>query len=101
MKISRELAQKFLSDVPEQNNFWVNNGPILKNLCELADFLRDVDDATYEYHVNKEKNDFSSWILQIIGDEKLAKDIFKNRNKESTYRKIQARIELLTKLANY
>ena len=29
----------------------------------------------FNFHVNSEKNDFSSWIYDVIGDIKLAEDI--------------------------
>jgi hypothetical protein len=99
MRITKELAKKFLSNVPEHHNFWVNNGPVLRNLNELAKALKDMDADTFVYHANKERNDFSSWINEIVGDEKLAKEIFKSRNKKFMLKKLKDRITLLKKLS--
>ena len=99
MKISKELAEKFLSDVQESNCFWVNNGPILRNLDDLATALEYIDDVTYSHHVNKEKNDFSNWIKDIIGDELLAKEISKSRSKDFALKKVEERVFLLKKVA--
>lgn len=99
MRVTKELAQKFLSDVPEHHHFWVNNGPVLKNLKELTLAFKDMEDGTFVYHANKEKNDFSNWVSQIVGDEKLAKDIFKSRNKVFAFKKLKSRLDLLKKLS--
>ncbi len=77
-----------LQDVPPQHVFWVNNGPLLRNIYELRDELKSMRDETYSYHVNREKNDFSSWARDIIGDEKLARDLRKSRGREEASERI-------------
>ena len=68
-------AKRALGDVSPEFVFYVCNGEILKNLEELGKALKRMDDTAYEYHVNAERNDFSTWIKDIVGDDKLAKDI--------------------------
>lgn len=96
---AKEDAIKYLSDVAAEQSFWVNNGPILKNLSELAEFLPQMDDASYSHHVNREKNDFGKWIKDIIGDQKLANELMSSKNKESAVKKIRSRINSLKKKA--
>lgn len=94
-RISTENAQKTLSDVPRENNFYSNDGRVLKSLSDFASYLQVVDTSTFKYHVNQERNDFSKWILEVIGDTKLSRELMRVRSKETCFRKVNNRIEEL------
>lgn len=96
---TKDEARKYLSDTSPEQSFWVNNGPILKNLEELANVLPCIGDETFKHHVNNEKNDFSSWIRDAIGDQKLANDLLSSKSKESIVKKITNRLNSLRKKA--
>ena len=98
--VTRDDARKYLGDCEPENCFWVNNGPILKNLYELSDTLASLRDDLFSHHVNQDKNDFSSWIRDVIGDQKLANDIISSRNRESMSKKVQARLNALKRKAS-
>ena len=68
-------ARRFLVDVPIEHSFRYRDGKILRNMKELYDAFSVMTDETYVFHHNKEKNDFSNWVRDIIGDTKLAKDL--------------------------
>ncbi|MBU2634558.1 MAG: hypothetical protein KJ674_04930 [Nanoarchaeota archaeon] len=91
-------ADKFLSNVPEEHNFWCNNGAEIKNLKELEIALRKMDDDTHDHHVNKERNDFHNWIRDIVQDEKLANELTKKKNRKSTHKTINNRVKILKNL---
>lgn len=92
---TKEKASAYLRDAPPEQCFWVNNGPVLKNLEELANALPQMGDEVYACHANKEKNDFSRWINDVIGDKKLANDLLSSRNKESASKKVKNRLNSL------
>ena len=96
---TKDEAKRYLCNTSSEQCFWVNNGPILKNLEELANALPDINDETFNHHVNSEKNDFSSWIKDIIGDNTLANDLLSSRTKESAVNKIRRRLNSLRKRA--
>lgn len=96
---TKDEAAEYLCDVAPEQCFWINNGPILKNLNELTSALQNIDDSTYRYHANSEKNDFSKWVSEVIGDQKLANDLLSSKNKESAAKKINARLNSLKKKA--
>ena len=96
---TKDEAKRYLCDAAPEQCFWVNNGPVLKNMEELADALQQMNDETYTYHANKEKNDFSRWITDIFQDQKLANDLLSSRNKESAVKKLKSRISSLKKKA--
>ena len=87
-------AKKALKEVSPEFVFNVCNGDVLKNLNELASALKRTDDFTYGYHVNTEKNDFSNWIKDVIGDDKLAKDLY-SKDKKTALSIINLRIKWL------
>ena len=95
--VTKDEARRFLSDCAPEQCFWVNNGPILKNIEELASTLPDISDDIFQHHVNSEKNDFSNWIKYVIGDEKLANDVLSSKNKDSALKKVRNRLNALKK----
>ncbi len=96
----KDEAARYLCDVAPEHCFWVNNGPILKNVEELAGALEAISEDSYNYHANKDKNDFSKWVSEIIGDQKLANDLLSSRNRKSAVNKVKARLNSLKKKAS-
>jgi hypothetical protein len=94
-KITKDQAQKLLGDVPEDKVFWGQNGKVFRNLYELERGLNSMADEAYRYHVNVEKNDFSVWVRQVIGDESLADDLENTQNRLDAAMKVESRIHLL------
>jgi hypothetical protein len=95
IKISREEASRRLGDVPDDKHFWCHDGRFLKNLKELENALTDMSDETFHYHSDEEKNDFSKWIREVVGDEKLANDLSKAKSRVQTSQAIAQRISFL------
>jgi len=92
----KELAQKLLAKVPDEYVFRCQDGRILRDMKELAEALATMTDETFAYHSNAEKKDFSNWVRDIIGDEKLAKDVGKASNRTQAARQVAGRIAILT-----
>lgn len=97
--VKKEEAKKYLSGCMPEQCFWVNNGPILKSIEELANALPQMSNETFRHHVNGERNDFSNWIRQVIGDKKLAEELTKSSSKDSALKKLKARLNSLKKMA--
>lgn len=98
-KILKEHAERRLANVPDQYVFWCNDGRMIRSIRELKEALELMSEATYAYHANREKNDFSNWIKDIIGDEKLARDLSKSSDKRQAFEYVKAReVFLLGKL---
>lgn len=95
VKLTKDKAQVFLSDVAGEYVFWLCDGRTLKSLDELALALKDMRDDVFSYHVNGEKNDFAKWIGAIIGDKTLASSVSKLKTRGGIQAKIDNRIKLL------
>ena len=93
--VTKEEALRYLSEVAPERCFWVNNGPVLKKLEDLANFLPNMSEETFKHHVSRDKNDFSSWINDIVGDKTLANELLSSKSKDSIAKKIQKRLTIL------
>ncbi|MBD3203359.1 hypothetical protein GF327_03635 [Candidatus Woesearchaeota archaeon] len=86
----RELKKIFQKhhahmEVKQELFFNVKNGMTIKSLSELNDKLPEIPDEVFFFHVNENKNDFSTWINDVFGLKNLAKDLSgaKSRNEFS------------------
>lgn len=95
VKISKEEANRRLGDVPEDKRFWCHDGKVVKNLRELEKALNDMSDETFYYHSSEGRKDFSNWIRDVVGDEKLARDLSKARSRTQASQAVAQRISFL------
>lgn len=79
-------------DVAPEKAFWVRDGQVLKNLKDLAVALEKMSEATFKYHVTKEKNDFTKWVKDVFGDEKLAKELSTAKTAKAAANKVKVKI---------
>ena len=73
--------------------FWINNGPILKNLEDLKNALKKISEETFKCHVNKEKNDFANWIKNALGDRILANKLAKIKTIKTTIKAVEEELK--------
>jgi hypothetical protein len=97
-RISEEQARSFLRQVDAEKGFWVNNGAVLSNLEELSKQLKSIAPEQFSHHVNSEKNDFSIWVHEVIGDSALAKSISRAKTPQTLKRTLDKRVSYLKKL---
>jgi hypothetical protein len=95
VKMTRSVAEAMLGDVSEEKRFWSSDGRYLKNLEELRDALNQMADETFSYHSSENKTDFSNWVKDVIGDEKLGRDLLKCTNKVQAAKAVADRVAWL------
>lgn len=91
-KVSLKLVQ-----AKDMKCFWVNQGPILKNLLELEVALEKMSDEMFGRHVSKNRNDFAEWVEHVLMDSETA-DALRKAKKPTTARKVVVRQLKLYKL---
>ena len=67
--------------IPEKY-FYLADGKVLKNVSELTDELKKMDDLVYNHHVSIIRNDFANWIRDVYLELELAEVITKAKNKK-------------------
>ena len=95
--ILKQEAQRLLANVPEACVFRCSNGVVLHNMKELANELEAMTEDTYASHANAQKNDFITWAMDVLKDERLAKDLRKSPGRTAAAEVAANRIALLTK----
>ena len=96
--LTKEEAKRILSNTAPERAFWVNNGPIVKSVIELATAAKKLTPAQFMHHANKAKNDFARWVEEVIRDSELARQIKKVKTKEGLASAVTSRLKQLQKL---
>ncbi|MGA2158160.1 MAG: hypothetical protein ABSG90_02960 [Dehalococcoidia bacterium] len=92
---NKEDAQRVLKHVPDEKRFYCHDGKILNNIFDLKTALDTMSGHTYGYHVNEEKNDFARWVKEVLGDDKLARDLTKMMEQKDAAALVAERINWL------
>jgi hypothetical protein len=89
----KRSAKTALAEAPPDKCFWVNGGPILKNLRELCDALaQSISDEQFAYHVGGDRNDFARWVEEVLGDATCAKALRRARTRQAARQALAARL---------
>jgi hypothetical protein len=100
IKIEKQQVERFLAKVPEEFVFWSHDGRVLRDMKDLKDALTSISDQDYTYHANETKKDFSNWVRDIIGDEKLAQDLVMAISREQAAKIVEERYTFLNSQAD-
>ena len=94
-KMTKEIAVKMLGEVPNGKQFYCTDGRVMKNLPELESALKEMSEETFCYHSSETRSDFSTWVRDVIGDEKLSRDLQKGTSRTRAVKKVADRIAWL------
>ena len=91
----KPAGRRALVDAPPDRCFWVNYGPVLKDLRELRDALaHGISDAQFAYHVGPGKNDFANWVEAVLDDAACAKALRRARTRSGARRAVAAGLRI-------
>jgi hypothetical protein len=91
-------TEKYLAKVPEAYVFWCHDGQIFRDIEDLINGFDLMSDDIFFFHANDEKNDFSCWIADIIGDSDLAEEVKQTKTRHQAKKATQQRYYDLTTL---
>jgi hypothetical protein len=95
VRITKTVAENRLGNVPQGKEFWCRDGQVLKSLPQLGVALKQMDEETFRHHSSESRNDFSNWVRDVIGDEKLSRDLLKSATQAQAAKSIEYRIAWL------
>ncbi len=95
-EMSKKTAKKLLADVPQEHAFRFHDGRILGNMGDLGEALKTMEKDTFASHASAQKNDFSNWVRDVIGDRKLAGDLDRSSNRTQAAKKVVERVAFLS-----
>jgi hypothetical protein len=73
--------------------FWVADGRVLANLCDLNDTLGSIHEDVFYHHVGEDKNDFAEWVAHILNDHALADSLRKSTKPQAAQKVVKARLQ--------
>jgi hypothetical protein len=94
-KITKAIVEERLADIPQEKQFWCSDGRVFKNLSELAAALREMSDETFRHHSNETRSDFGNWVRDVIGDDKLSRDLQKSTTQAQAAKAVADRVAWL------
>jgi hypothetical protein len=94
---TKQDAARVLSDTSGDKSFFCHDGCVSRNLQQLAECLAHMPDDSYRHHVTPVKNDFSTWVRDVLGDDKLANNLARCTSRAESVKAIRDRIAWLQK----
>jgi hypothetical protein len=89
-----KAARHGLVEAPAERCFWVNHGPILRNLRELSDALTaGISDEQFAHHVTEERNDFAAWVEVVLEHPECAQALRRARTRVGAARAVKKYVE--------
>jgi hypothetical protein len=73
---------KVLRKVRPEHTFQAIDGKKIRSIIELACELDNMSHETYKHHVKDDRNDFSKWIKECIGDLELSDKLLGLKRKD-------------------
>ena len=81
--IALDIQKDLYSKKVEPHNYFVlRNGKTIKSIDDLYNELKKESGSLFKYHVNGERNDFSTWVEHVFNDRFLADQISQAKSKE-------------------
>jgi hypothetical protein len=81
-KANHEHKKVIHKEILPENYFLVIDGSTIKNIDELSEAFDRMSDDVFFYHVNEFKNDFSTWVRDVLGDNEFADELRLAKNPE-------------------
>ena len=85
----------------EDKYFRLHMGSEVRSLEELRDSLKTMSRETFEHHVTNDRNDFASWVGDVLKDYSLSAKLNKLKSREAILGEVSRRIHWLDKQLDY
>ncbi|NTV23423.1 MAG: hypothetical protein HGA85_03545, partial [Nanoarchaeota archaeon] len=76
-------------DAKPESYFSASNGDVIRCLSELDSALERMDDFSFHFHVNSEKNDFAEWANSVYQDKSVSDGLRKTITREEMIKLIR------------
>ncbi len=75
--------------------FFTKDGKVLRNLADLKEELKVMPPGVFNHHVNDQRNDFSNWVRDVFGHEKLADKIGNAKTRDDLFNLLDKNVALM------
>ena len=91
-----EVTGSVLRDVEGDTSFRFCDGSEARSLSEFRERLAALEEDSFRHHANDHRNDFSAWLKDVVGDERLAQDM-EDATQEQALALVKARLTFLSR----
>ncbi len=74
-----------LTEAPAGQYFVIHNGPTLKDLWDLEYYLGTMTKKQFDHHTADGRNDFASWVRDVLKEGEIAYELEKVRGRKEMY----------------
>ena len=84
-----------LADVPADKAFFCCTGARVTNLSGLANTVEHMEENAFNHHVTTDRNDFATWVHDVVKDEALFRLLRHEANKYWFAQKVRGHVHYL------
>ena len=95
IRLPIQTVESWLVDCDPSQEFVCIDGKRTRNIKDLVKIFEKMTPETYLYHVNKDKNDFASWVEGVFHNGHLAANFRSARSKKEAYQYVKRHYEML------
>ena len=89
-------AMALVKEAPPEQSFKLHKTSIeIRSVPELAEALEIMSDESFAHHVNEQKNDFATWVQDIIHDTELSAKLKAIHSKAAAFEIVKKRAKEL------
>ncbi len=85
IRLPLKTTQNWLKDCLEEQTFVCIDGQRARSVKDMVRLLEKISQEHYNYHVNKEKNDFANWAQGVFHNGHLTASFKSARSKKEAY----------------
>lgn len=87
------VAKRWLAEV--KLSFKFQSGEEVKSLSQLAEVLTEISEETFAFHLERDPNDISVWVTDVIGDYELGQLLNEAESKSQMHRFVSDHVAML------
>ncbi|MGI5828070.1 MAG: hypothetical protein ACOX6V_03570 [Patescibacteria group bacterium] len=89
IRLPKETVESWLRECSDSETFVCIDGQRAKSVKELVKLFERMSQESYDYHVNKEKNDFAAWVEGVFHNGHLAANFRSARSYKEAYQYVK------------
>ena len=99
--MSGQSASVLVGEAPVEHSFKLyKTGIEIKSVQELADALEIMSDESYNHHVTDTRNDFATWVKEVLHDDELSARLKSAKDRGQAYQATRQRVRLSPSVAH-
>ena len=91
--LENQEKKPITEELPSHQHFRLTNGKTIKNIPQMLEELKTMDDDTFKAHIIEEKNDIANWIKDVFKDPELSEKILQAKKRKKIIKLLEKEIK--------